>query len=891
MKHGKGFKRALLSLATLLLVLVALFTATFFFWLGPTVKILAEKIGSKALGAPISMERLSINPRQGTLILAGFEIGNHETFGYSNTVSLAEVSIAIDIETLFSDTLIIHEILISSPYFVYEQNSATDNITEYITNLFAFANIDPNQPKKPKPEKEGDDKAPKEILVNQLRITDVKMFLANTADPDLDVNLAVEELTLSMSNGVVHLKNMTLSHPGLLSTPHIFTLESLALKLNPESIYSDAIVIEKVEITKPYAYYEQNSETDTLAEFLKISKSFTSKPSKKTTPLIEESPRAAEPGPTIELHEFIINDTQLHIVNITKPELNIRLRLEKFTSNPLSGDVQFSNLSLSNPKLLATPNVFELEAIKIKIDPATLALPTVAIQDIQVIKPYVFLEQNLQTDTVTEFMRIAKRIATDTHKKTSAKSAQPKPEKEAVLVISEPTPPPFELHNLFIDDIQLKLLDTTHTHAPVGLQTMASIGNISVKLIEGALRIEAIPIPNPAGGFTPPHLFNLPHIDITIDPASVFSDQTVIKEIYINSPLINLEQTNTTGNVTELQKIIAGFTPSSTEPAPIITAEKPQPPVLLAEPPILLNSLVITNFSVTMTSPIPTNETFLAKRTFRLKNRLGANRENQAPPTEEFFTLAAIEHLSVEPPKGLLQIDSLNIGNPPGFANDSLTAVKKITVKIDPDSMSTDTLLIEDILIENPQITYERQLATDNIKALQAFIESATQKRKKSLSEEKEDEVISTTNPPPSIADTSTTNAPTGQKIIISHLLVKDGMVKAKISALPTAPIPLPNIEMTDIGKEKGGASISETSAKLYGAFYDAIIGSVSSVTGFAGDLLKGAGSLTLDTFGAVSSGASSRLRNDQNLDAEPEKKEKQKKKRSRRSGPRRRFL
>jgi hypothetical protein len=88
------------------------------------------------------------------------------------------------------------------------------------------------------------------------------------------------------------------------------------------------------------------------------------------------------------------------------------------------------------------------------------------------------------------------------------------------------------------------------------------------------------------------------------------------------------------------------------------------------------------------------------------------------------------------------------------------------------------------------------------------------------------------------------------QKVIIAHLLVTDGLVKAKISALPSAPIPLPTIEKFNMGEEEGGTSLADASAALFETFYDAIVGSVGSATGLATDTLKGAGTLTADAMG-----------------------------------------
>lgn len=75
---------------------------------------------------------------------------------------------------------------------------------------------------------------------------------------------------------------------------------------------------------------------------------------------------------------------------------------------------------------------------------------------------------------------------------------------------------------------------------------------------------------------------------------------------------------------------------------------------------------------------------------------------------------------------------------------------------------------------------------------------------------------------------------------------MKSGLVKAKISALPSAPLPLPKIELHDMGKETDGTSIAQALSEIGQTFYDAILGTVSGATGFATDAIKGLGNLTI---------------------------------------------
>ena len=697
----KGFQMRVLKkifgvLLSIVAVLVILLLCVFLFWLGPTVKLAAEKVGSKALGAPLTINELSINPRHGTFHMTGFTIANHEAFGRTNVASLAGMDIALDMGSIFSPTVVVHRVQIDSPHFVYEQNKASDNITEYVRNIEAYLGIDPNKRKEINPadaEHGSDEKesGSKVVIIEQLEINDVQFHLAHTDDPRLDIDAGFEQLVISMTNGTVHLKNLYVSNPSLLETPHLFTLDAIDIALDPKSIYSGTVSIRDVQVIRPYAYLEKNPQTDTVAEFMKIAEQFTAKTNTPSEPVPGMLPAEAEP-----------------------------------------------------------------------------------------------------------------KEATD-------------------------RPPPVELHHLLVDDIQIKLLDTASTNAPSGLRMLAGIDSVAVRLVDGDIQIKGITVPNPQG-FVSSNLFHLAHIDITLAPDSIFSPQTVIQEVFINAPMIHLEQTETKGNIDELKDTLMGFVPPAgvaegapTPEAAPQTGERSEP-IPLSEQPVVLHSLLVTNFVINLSLPVDTNAM-----------------EASESLVNETMKLVAFDRLAIAPLDGTVRIANLQVSNPAGFANKHLATIEQFKLDLDPDSLQSDTLLIRDILFEKPRIAYERKITTDNIKALQAEIGKAVSRRGKDRIPDKAPEKVE-----PEEGETA------GQRVIIEHLLVEGGLVKAKLSALPSAPIPLPDIELKDMGKAEGGTSIGEALSRIGGTFYDAIIGSVSSATGFAGDALKGAGALTLGTLGNV---------------------------------------
>ncbi len=147
--------------------------------------------------------------------------------------------------------------------------------------------------------------------------------------------------------------------------------------------------------------------------------------------------------------------------------------------------------------------------------------------------------------------------------------------------------------------------------------------------------------------------------------------------------------------------------------------------------------------------------------------------------------------------RGNMTLKGLFVGNPEGFNTKSLCKVGTITMDLEPSSLRTDTIIINEILIDRPVFTYQKSLLESNISKLLKSLDGAEDGKEK-----KEDEEPEETG---------------GKKVIITKLTIKDPMVKLSIKGIPAgAPIPLPDIVMHDIGKEKGGASPVDVIKKIF---------------------------------------------------------------------------
>jgi uncharacterized protein involved in outer membrane biogenesis len=155
--------------------------------------------------------------------------------------------------------------------------------------------------------------------------------------------------------------------------------------------------------------------------------------------------------------------------------------------------------------------------------------------------------------------------------------------------------------------------------------------------------------------------------------------------------------------------------------------------------------------------------------------------------------------LNISPTKGVASVKRVKIGNPKGYKSKNMFYLKELDAKLNISSLTDDTIIIESITIDNPEITYEMKTLTqsniteilDNVKANTA--KPASEPKKSAPAKKDKGE---------------------GKKVIIKTLTVTNGQIEAVVGAGSVkAPIKvaLPTIQMKNIGQEKKGASVAET--------------------------------------------------------------------------------
>ena len=199
-----------------------------------------------------------------------------------------------------------------------------------------------------------------------------------------------------------------------------------------------------------------------------------------------------------------------------------------------------------------------------------------------------------------------------------------------------------------------------------------------------------------------------------------------------------------------------------------------------------------------------------------------------------------VEKVRVNPLTGKVHVKALIIGNPEGFKTDSLMELGEFKLDIALGSLFTDTVVIKQILIDAPEITYEKGLRSSNISTLLDNLAPEEQPEEEVAEEPKEKK-----------------KAP-AKKVVIEDFQLNNAKVNVTLVALggKKMTLPLPSIQMQDIGKDSGGTDIKEVISEVFGSISDAVVKALASSGDFAGDALKDAGGAVKDVGGAATDAA-----------------------------------
>jgi hypothetical protein len=125
----------------ILLAVVLLLVGTFFFLgsiLGTAVTSTVNTIAPQVTGTKVTLGSALISPFNGSGALHDFYVGNPEGFSDGKAFSCGKVHVQAKISSVLSDTIVIDEIAIEAPEFIYETKLTSSNIGKILDNVNKF---------------------------------------------------------------------------------------------------------------------------------------------------------------------------------------------------------------------------------------------------------------------------------------------------------------------------------------------------------------------------------------------------------------------------------------------------------------------------------------------------------------------------------------------------------------------------------------------------------------------------------------------------------------------------------------------------------------------------------------------------------------------------------
>jgi hypothetical protein len=171
-----------------------------------------------------------------------------------------------------------------------------------------------------------------------------------------------------------------------------------------------------------------------------------------------------------------------------------------------------------------------------------------------------------------------------------------------------------------------------------------------------------------------------------------------------------------------------------------------------------------------------------------------------------------VDSVKIEVTQGRGAIRGLVVGNPKGFATPQALKLGEMRLTLDPASVTKDVVVIRELLLVAPEVTYERGQGSDNMTVIQKNVDAWVAKN----------------------AGSTKKDAGPGKKFVIENLLMRNGKATFGVAGT-TLSSPMPDLHLRDVGKKTNGATAGEAVKQIW----DAMLRSASHQFSRAGASVK----------------------------------------------------
>ncbi|MDB6121367.1 MAG: hypothetical protein JWQ71_360 [Pedosphaera sp.] len=153
---------------------------------------------------------------------------------------------------------------------------------------------------------------------------------------------------------------------------------------------------------------------------------------------------------------------------------------------------------------------------------------------------------------------------------------------------------------------------------------------------------------------------------------------------------------------------------------------------------------------------------------------------------------------AISPFSGRGELKKLFVGNPEGYKTPSAIEVGGVKVGVQIGSVMGDTITVNEINIQAPEITLEGSLSGNNLSKILDNLNSTSETKEKQKNE-----------PTPGKKE---------KKFIVKDIVLNGAKVHVNVSALGQSlvtTLPIPDIHLQNVGTAEGGVSAAELSRQI----------------------------------------------------------------------------
>ncbi|HEX3729068.1 MAG TPA: hypothetical protein VHV47_04650 [Opitutaceae bacterium] len=188
-------------------------------------------------------------------------------------------------------------------------------------------------------------------------------------------------------------------------------------------------------------------------------------------------------------------------------------------------------------------------------------------------------------------------------------------------------------------------------------------------------------------------------------------------------------------------------------------------------------------------------------------------------------TSVHLDEADISPLSGSGTLTGLTVGNPKGWSEANAFSFSKIHVSVAPGSVFGSPIVVNEVVIEKPEILYETKIISSNLGDLLKNLENAT----------------GGGSHPADSTEASAAGKPA--RFEVKHFTMQGGVVHIGVGAKAVA-VPLPPITLDNLGVAEGGITADQLAFAVLRSLTTDVAGSAAhAATQLSGTLGAGAAS------------------------------------------------